>query len=239
MITTVILSILFLGIAFILTPKNAGLLLAGYNTMSDEEKEKFDLHSFISFFKRFHIILAFTLLIVGLSIHQFGNALYSGIFTVCYPILAYIYFILKSSKYHDSLSKRRNKAGVFILLGVLIFTLVLMFLGLRENKLTIHTDRIEISGMYSVDLKLSEIESFQLIHKKPETSAKINGYALGGIYKGYFKLVDGEKVKLLLNSSKLPIVVIHLKNGKEIYYSAKEKSNEKLFEQLQALKSEQ
>jgi len=54
----IVTNICFLGVAFVTNEDNAEQLLSGYNTMSKEEKESFDLKNYLIFFKKFFINLA-------------------------------------------------------------------------------------------------------------------------------------------------------------------------------------
>lgn len=63
----IIICVLFIALAFILTENNAKYLLAGYNTMSPEERKKVDIKGLIAYFKRFFIFLGVSLMIVGLT----------------------------------------------------------------------------------------------------------------------------------------------------------------------------
>ena len=51
--TILFVSSIYLLVGFGINKKNANYLLAGYNTMSDQQKEKFDIESYLEFFKRF------------------------------------------------------------------------------------------------------------------------------------------------------------------------------------------
>lgn len=53
--------------------------------------------------------------------------------------------------------------------------------------------------------------------------------------KGYFKTDTDEKVKLILNAENKPYILITKLDGKKIYYSAKEESNEKLFKKIKSI----
>ena len=55
----IFVNIILLGLAYYLNPKNAKYLLAGYNTMSDKERDNFDLINYLKFFKSFFIKLTF------------------------------------------------------------------------------------------------------------------------------------------------------------------------------------
>ena len=49
----VFVSVLFRVIAHFLTKENAKYLLSGYNTMSEEERKKFDIEQYLILFKKF------------------------------------------------------------------------------------------------------------------------------------------------------------------------------------------
>ena len=51
--TALFLSITYLFIGYGITKRNAKYLLAGYNTMSQEKRESFDIDNYLKFFKRF------------------------------------------------------------------------------------------------------------------------------------------------------------------------------------------
>ena len=42
---------------YIVNEKNADVLLAGYNTMSEDEKNRFDLINYLKFFRKFIFIV--------------------------------------------------------------------------------------------------------------------------------------------------------------------------------------
>jgi hypothetical protein len=44
------MSFSYLAVAFVITPANAGYLLAGYNTMSEEKRKTFDIDRYLTIF---------------------------------------------------------------------------------------------------------------------------------------------------------------------------------------------
>ncbi len=94
------MSVFFVSLAFIVTENNAKDLLAGYNTMSSEEREKVDIKGLIAYFKKFFIFFGLSFLVIGLAVnHYFGKNIVA--LTIClYPIIAIVYFIIKSQKFH-------------------------------------------------------------------------------------------------------------------------------------------
>lgn len=57
-IPVVFTAMLFVLIAYFINEENAKYLLAGYNTMSEEARSKFDIVGYLKFFKRFFYQLA-------------------------------------------------------------------------------------------------------------------------------------------------------------------------------------
>ena len=91
-------SLLFIAIGLAVTEKSAKYLLAGYNTMSKEDRDKLSLKSYLPLFRRFHIYLGVSLLSIGLILILLTNESVAGVFLGVYPVLAYIYFIGSSNK---------------------------------------------------------------------------------------------------------------------------------------------
>lgn len=236
MITPIlILSSIFIAIAFIVNENNAKYLLSGYNTMSEEEKMKFDIKSYIPFFRNFHIFLGLSLLIISLILLYFVNPNWSGIFLVAYPLLAYMYFIWKGIRF--SRNKAQKRVTYFVIFGLFLLLLFIVFdfkNTLKDNQIKFKNNKVEIAGEYGTELSLKDIKSISLVEKTPEITRKINGFALETIKKGFFKTRSGEKIKLLINSSKTPLILIITKDNQKIYYSSKDKNNDEIYKELKS-----
>lgn len=123
----VILPSLFIGLGFLITEKNAKNVLAGYNTLSDEERKKVNIRAYLQFFRRFHIFLGISYFLFGLLLHLVSeNA--TGVFMAIYPILSYIYLLWKGNRYFRNATGKLNRLGIFILSFTLVFILILIFL---------------------------------------------------------------------------------------------------------------
>lgn len=232
MYTLIGMSLLFIAIGFIVTENNAKYLLAGYNTMNDEEQKKVDLKTYITYFRKFHVFLGFSFFAIGMLVTYFIDENVTSIFIAVYPILAYTYFITTSAKYF---STKKNKIGAFILAVVVIFIVVMFIRDYKETKLILNSNSIEFQGNYGEIVPFSTIKSIQLVQEKPKIIKRTNGFSAGTIKKGYYKTDKGEVVKLILNAEIKPYILITKSDGKKIYYAAKEESNEKLFEQIKTI----
>lgn len=204
--------------------------------MSEEDRQNFDIKSYIPYFRNFHIFLGISLFIICLSIYYLINPDWSGIIMATYPIIAYAYFIWKGNQFSKSNAKkqkRKNKFSVFFFMFAIFLAISAMFFySLQDNILEINNNIIKIKGDYGMEIKTSEIKSIELVNKLPEITVKTNGFALQTIKKGYFKTKNGEKVKLLVNSDKQPMIFIITKDNQKIYYSSKNNSNKMIFDEL-------
>jgi len=234
-IINIILAVVFTAVGFLITEKNAKNLLSGYNTMTEEERKHFDLNAYLKYFKKFHVFLGISLLVISLILYYYVDADYSGVFAGIYPIAAYIYFIWKGKRFTNMKNTQNKSSFIFamvVMFAVLIGIIAMFAYSLQDNTIEIKGNTIHIGGDYGTDLPINTIQSIELVNELPDISLKINGFALETIEKGYFKTSEGEKVKLLINSQNKPIILITTTTDKKIYYSAKEKSNQEIFNQL-------
>jgi len=121
----ILTGLLFIGMAFILTVNNAKYILSGYNTMSNEEKARFDIHSYVPFFKNFHIKLGTSVIFLGGVMLYFLNEQITALFLACYPIAAYIYFIWAGLKYSGETNQLVSKICITVLILTLVFVVML------------------------------------------------------------------------------------------------------------------
>jgi Domain of unknown function (DUF3784) len=129
------MAILFFSLGYFVTIDNAKYILAGYNTMTDDERKKVDIQAYIPYFKKFHIFLGLSFLIIGVSLIYLMSENVAGIFMGIYPILAYMYFILSARKYTTGISKIWNYVAIWVLIIVLLFLLVLIKLAMDSGKI--------------------------------------------------------------------------------------------------------
>src|SRR5690606_40358262 len=161
------IGLLFIAMAFLVTENNSKYLLSGYNTMSEAERKKVDIKSYIPYFKKFHLFLGISFMVISLLLHYAIGEGASGVFIGVYPILAYIYFMRESNKYWQGSSNTWNKIGLYVLIGSLILVIGLLAMGFKENRLVIGTDKMEFQGSYGEMLGWSDIKSVDIINELP------------------------------------------------------------------------
>ena len=92
------ISILIGSCGYIVNEGNADLFLSGYNTMSKDEKSKFDLSSYLGFFRKFMLNISFySALIYFISTIFLSDDLSAIVYTIslCIP---WPYFVIVSNK---------------------------------------------------------------------------------------------------------------------------------------------
>lgn len=229
---------LFIGIGYIVTEKNAKYMLSGYNTMSEEDRALVDIKNYIPFFRQFHLYLGVSFILIGSSLHYLYGETASGVFMGLYPIVAYIYFIWRSQEFTKAPARKWEKFAIGILVMVFIIVGGLFYEGYQELEFSYTSDEIVIDGMYGEVIPSSNIRFISLVDSLPRISYRKNGFSVGDINKGYYKIKDGGSIKLLLESTQKPVIFIDLVEGSDIYFSSKTTSNKVLFEQLeQTMKS--
>ena len=95
----IFVNIIFIAIAKYINTENAKFFLAGYNTMSDKERDNFDLVNYLKFFKSFFIKLTFySNLIFAVTYFLYTEEVAAIAWCISLTI-PWPYFIIKSQKY--------------------------------------------------------------------------------------------------------------------------------------------
>ncbi|MBO9615944.1 MAG: DUF3784 domain-containing protein [Dyadobacter sp.] len=233
----IIISLVLFSLGFIVTPGNAKYLLSGYNTMSEADRAKMDIVSYVKFFKRFHIFLGISELAGVLILNAINTNLASG-FMIMYPLLAYVYMIAVGNRYYTGTSGQR--VGTYIVMAILIVVVVgvgyLMFTGMKNSEIFLTTRTLEIKGLSGMKIAREDVTDFTVTDSLPDISSKANGFAAGEFAKGAFKTDDGRIVRLYINKKSHPFLLIRTV-GDEIYFSSDAVSATELYNQLKAWKS--
>ena len=83
---------------YVVTEGNADILLAGYNTMSEKEKEKFDLKGYLNFFKQFMLSVGIYSFIIYLLIYFFFSVEVAAIGYAISISIPWPYFLYYTNK---------------------------------------------------------------------------------------------------------------------------------------------
>jgi hypothetical protein len=233
----IVLSLVFVALGFIVTPGNAKYLLSGYNLMSEADRAKIDIVSYVKFFNRFHLWLGISLC-AGFFALNFINSNWAAVFLVLYPLLAYIYMVAKGNRYYRGTSGQR--VATYVIMAILLVIAIaiggLFFVSMRNSQLFLTDKTLDIKGIYGIKVAREDIYDFRLVRDLPDIARKSNGFAAGEFSKGTFITEDGLPVKLFVNKKSHPFLVIRTKKD-EIYFSSDEVSSAELYNQIKVWKS--
>jgi hypothetical protein len=223
LITTIIISVVFIAIAIIINEKNAKYLLAGYNTMSEEERGRFDINGFLKSLKSILVFVGVTLLLLYSLLSYYSLEDYTFIILVIIPILLVPSILYISQKYNNSIviNDEKPKRLFFWILGSLtvvlpvLLVIIVLYSGMKETNFEIETNSFIIDGSYGKVIIYEDIIEIRLVEELPEITTKTNGFALGKILKGDFLSEEG-KVYLNVNLNYSPFLQI-VTNNKTLY----------------------
>ncbi len=193
-IPILIVSGVFIGIPLIVTERNAKYLISGYNTMSEKEREQFDLKGYLPFMKKVLIPLGVVVLVQALVFQLMGK-MHFAIFGMLLLLLTIVpIFVIKSQKFdHNKKGATRTTAYVVatICLVILIGIIVGFYYSTRPNEIDITEKHVVITGSYGTQMAIDDIDTVYMVTDLPTIKMKVNGFAAGGYSKGKFRSSEG------------------------------------------------
>ena len=239
----------FLIMAIFLLNGKGAFLIAGFNTMSKEEREKYDEKALCRFVGWLFISVCFCMVLLLIAIYaQMMWLTICGIGLIfLFTISGIIYMstnkhFLKDSKTKTlSVNEKKNKIvmsiGIIFSLAAIIAVIVLFYQGEKEPVVDISGDSIQIRSIYGLDIDFSDIDNVLLLDKSMKaigTGSRTNGYGgIGQTLKGHYKSDSLGEILLFVQSKSSPTMQIQLKDKRNIYISFRDgKKTELLYDEL-------
>ncbi|MDR0373340.1 MAG: DUF3784 domain-containing protein [Nitrososphaerota archaeon] len=235
-----IVIVLLLVMAGFLLKGKGSFLIAGYNTMSKEEKEKYDTKGLCRF-------VGWLLIVCSLAMALFPVGIYFEIYWLTYcgsalmlvgTIGAVIYANTGkrfrkddnskvSNVFENEKSKNTPKTNKIILIGFSIIVLLAisgtLLYGAKEPTVNVFEDSIQIKAMYGLDIDFSDVTKVTLIEKSMSAigvGMRVNGFdGFGESLKGHFKSDSSGESLLFVHANASPTIRIERSNEKDIYIS--------------------
>jgi len=237
----IILGTLFIGIGILVKHRKAHNLIAGYNTMSNEEQANFDIEGYATFFRNFFVVLGVSIVAGYYLFYWVGWEKAAIIWLIASLFLSFPYLLIKGQQYNHNENKQTTTklSWIVSIFLVLVFAGIMIMLGksMVPPTISVQDNSIEISGIYGVEIPANKIESIQLIDKLPNVLAKTNGFNFANTLKGHFRLKELGKGKLFIAKDKPPFVKIDLKENSFLIVNYEDVNKTKeLYSDLQKLK---
>lgn len=136
-----------------------------------------------------------------------------------------------------SMNHSNSKNTYVFLLAVLIIIALFNLYQYQPVRITLKENQFEISGEYGFPINYSDIVVFDTISQMPGIEMRTNGFALGKVCKGHFRLTNIGNAILFVNFNVSPFVQIVLKNGQLIYFNLNNRqSTIDMFDKIKSMK---
>ena len=247
----VIIPILIMAV-FLLNGKGA-FLIAGYNTMSKQEKSKYDEKALCRFVGQLLIVISFCMALFPVAIHLDITWLVFAAISLLFGsvIFATIYAntgnrfkvsVEPAVDAGDTPSKRSGTAVVLTIvfsIAVLLAIGILFYSGGKDPEIVVNDSYLQINGMYGLRANFSDLGSISLIEKSMTDigpGRRTNGYGgVGEALKGYFNSTANGDILLFVQSKTAPTILITRNAERDIYISFRDSDKtRKLYDELTA-----
>ena len=243
----VIFILLFVLSAVLLTGRGS-FLIAGYNTSSPEEKEKYNAQKLCRTAGVSMLLILFVtagLFVIPLdSVYRTPYFIFYLIFMIA-DIGITVYFsntrCYKAGYENKKDVGKIKKETLFIVAGIFIVmfpVLLLVSITLYRASLPpvyiIGGDTLKISSFYGETIPLDGIKKITLEETMPFGLRKKNGSDLGSILKGRFD-ADGKTAHVYIDASRPPFILIETQEGLHIINDQSREKTEALYTQLKSL----
>ena len=223
---------LFIGLAVIvigLLVKRFPGLIAGYNTMPKEMKEKVDIDGMSAFIRNGLIVIGATIIIGYHLFALIGMPTMAELMKLL-PLTGGVIIMVIGAQRYDHNERRFGKKKPALVITGVVLALVggLLYYGSLPSKAIITGSTVRFTGMYGFTMNAADIENVTLTDRKPGIMMRTNGFNFGGINKGFFKLRVYGKARLLLQSGKPPYLMLSDKDGKKTIVNFRDASETEL-----------
>ena len=224
-----------IGMGFLV--KSTPSLIAGYNTMSDDKKKNVDIVGLSTYMRNSLIIIGLSIIAGYYLFKWIGFAVIADSMILIITLIGVLIMVINAQRFDKNKDKTKRAKLTYIILGlVAVFVIGLFTYGYLPSKAEISGNMIRFSGMYGIEMNVSNIDNVELSEMIPSIKTRTNGFSSGVVKKGFFNLDKFGKTRLLINSNKSPYLILTKNNSDKIIVNFKDKTEtEKLFGEIKAL----
>ncbi|MGL4773226.1 MAG: DUF3784 domain-containing protein [Clostridium sp.] len=197
-------------------------LIAGYNTASKEEKKKINIEVVRKRIGIMLFLMGGVMIISGLLSKSTPWISSTAPILIIIIALASIVWINKGTRtQEDNFNKKSLMMYSLITSVPIILVLIgIFYFSTRPMEVTINKDlgSFTISGPKSETINFKDIKSIEIVNELPNDTFKVNGVGIGHVKAGSYKLENGQKVTLHLQSKNPNCLLIKMNNNKQDVY---------------------
>ncbi len=199
-------------------------LIAGYNTLPEEQKKNVDIESLSTLIRNGLILIGasviggyFLLSLMGFT-HIANSIVIVGI------LVGVGTMAVKAQRYN--VSSRKQNWLIYLLLGItFLIVLGIIGYGFIPSKVVYSPSSVKFTGMYGTEIKSDDILKVELVSNIPDIKLRVNGFSFGGVSKGIFMVEEWGKTRLLVHQFSAPFIVITRHNGEKLIINFSDKAN--------------
>ncbi|WP_294188427.1 DUF3784 domain-containing protein [uncultured Clostridium sp.] len=215
-----LISLLFVLIGLAIKKYKCYWLISGYNTLSKDKKRNVDIEEVGKHIARMCYLIALIIILGAIITKYFEISFFIFAFLIVVVIFGYLFYIQKFD--HNKKSIAENIFIVVIAFITFAIMLITFSSGKEPNEIRVTDTSIIIEGNFGTSIKKKDIKELVLVDTLPEIALRVNGYSDGSlIRKGDFKLKNGDRVKLYIESKGGPYIKISTIST-EIYINYKD-----------------
>jgi hypothetical protein len=113
-----------------------------------------------------------------------------------------------------------NWLWITVIAAIILLVIVPLF---KETHVELNPEALRIKGIYGLSIPYNEIIQIDTVPGIPAITLRTNGYALGSILIGNFRLSDKTLTKFFVNKGYPPFLVIRSKNRVPVYINYRDK----------------
>lgn len=230
----VILPIILFGVggmmllfAYLIGVRKMYNLISGINTATAEQKAKMNLPAICRAMGIGFAIIGVVFLSAGglvlIGIRWAVIAAFVILFAALWIMVIYVQRFDGNNFDETGRPTRRYRLTVFgvsaLMTAVLVFVAVLFIVTIKNPTISFSEETMAIRGMYGTNIVKSEITEVALIDQPVSFSAKTNGSAVFGAYKGNFTSRQYGPVLVYAQESSIPWIRILRSDGKTVLIS--------------------
>lgn len=220
----IIIGLVFIVLGFLV--KRFPVLIAGYNTMSKEQKENVDVNGLGRYMRWCLICLGCVVIALSIIFTLLHLTAYLSLVIIVLLFVVLPFVVVGATKY-DHNEKRRPRI-IYVAFIVIFIVLVvsgctwLLIYGSKPTVVSVNDFVIRFEGMERSTLKVTAIASVELTDSIPAIRGKVRGFDYMSVRKGNFRLNDYGICKMYTHSSKGPYILIKTIDDKTFIINYKE-----------------
>ncbi len=204
-----VLGITFFLIGLLVHHYKMYFLIAGYNTMTREQKEGVDIERLARLMGYYGYANAVVFFVAGGFLIE--ETSWGSVFPFLFLMVSTLWLVVRAQRFDPSAGpgaegKKRWALKLIPIVLVLVGVGGLMIYSTRPIEVTLDETGIEIEGMYGEMFRWEELESVTLLTDLPKVILKTNGSALGPHHKGFFRVDGFGSVNLLVDERVTPFI---------------------------------